>query len=72
MPKPLTTYEPSSREVDTGIGSYTEHWMREMSDGSYISRFDLVDGLKEMLENACDPGEKDALNAVIAWVKNKA
>jgi hypothetical protein len=71
MTKPLHSYEPTSREVYTGIGSYTEHFMEEMTNGSYISRFDLVDGLKEMLENACDPGEKDALNAVIAWV-NKA
>ena len=63
--KPLLRYEPASHDVNTGIGSYTESYMEKDEDGSYVNRFELRERLDLLLADACDPGEKDALNNVI-------
>lgn len=42
--------------------------MDEDKNGSYIHAGELRAALDKMLAEACDPGEKDALNSVIKLV----
>ena len=66
--KPLKRYGPTSKYVDTGIGGYDDPVMEEVSGGNYIDEDELRKRLKEMLESACDPGEKDALHSVLKLI----
>lgn len=61
----IPRYSPASKEVDTGIGGYTEVFMEKDDDGYYLNRLEVLAAVHKLLENACDPGETDALNNVI-------
>ena len=52
---------------DDGNGEYAD--MVKCQYGSYMSILDLEDRLKEMLKDACDPGEKDAINKMLDLLK---
>jgi hypothetical protein len=67
----ITRYSPASKEVDTGIGAYTEVFMEKDTDGYYMNRLEVLAGVHKLLENACDPGEFDALNNVIKMLEAK-
>lgn len=54
-------------DCDDGNGLYAD--MRECSYGSYVSIYDLQNRLNKMLEDACDPGEKDAINKMLDLLK---
>lgn len=58
-------YSPASKEVDTGIGGYTEVFMEKDADGFYVNRLEVLAAVHKLLVGACDPGETDALNNVI-------
>jgi hypothetical protein len=54
-------------ECDDGNGLQAD--MFESRYGSYVSYYDLQNRLKHMLEDACDPGEKDAINKMLDLLK---
>lgn len=65
MSNKITRYICS--ECDEGNGTFAD--MVECSYGSYVSIWDLENRLKKMLEDACDPGEKDAINKMLDLLK---
>lgn len=65
----ITRYSPASKEVGTGIGSYTEVFMEKDAGGYYVNRLEVLAGVHKLLENACDPGEHDALHNVIKMLE---
>jgi hypothetical protein len=65
----ITRYSPASKEVDTGIGTFTELFMEKDAGGYYVNRLEVLAGVHKLLENACDPGEFDALNNVIKMLE---
>jgi len=54
-------------ECDEGNGMFAD--MVKCDYGSYVSIWDLENRLKKMLEDACDPGEKDAINKMLDLLK---
>ena len=65
--KPLKRYGPATN-WESGIGEYSEPCMKEVSGGNYIDEDELRKRLNEMLESACDTGEKDALHSVLKLI----
>lgn len=54
-------------ECDEGNGMFAD--MVECQYGSYVCVYDLQSKLKKMLDDACDPGEKDAINKLLDLLK---
>jgi hypothetical protein len=62
--KPLKRYGPAT---DYHFGE-PYGVVEEQSGGSYINEDELRERLHKMLAEACDPGEKDALNSVLKLI----
>jgi hypothetical protein len=61
----IPRYSPASKEVDTGIGGYTEVFMEKDDSGYYVNRLEVLAEVNKLLDDACDPGERDALHGVL-------
>jgi hypothetical protein len=57
-----------------GVSTMHDAWtdpygiIEEQPGGGYINEDELRDRLTKMLAEACDPGEKDALNSVLKLI----
>jgi hypothetical protein len=65
--KPLKRYDAGT-EYDTGPDVCPYSIMVESPGGGYINEDELRERLNKMLAEACDPGEKDALNSVLKLI----
>lgn len=66
--KPLKRYAPSCPDQPLIDGGSLNLTMEEASGGHYIDEDELRQRLNVMLDQACDPGEKDALHAVLKLI----
>jgi hypothetical protein len=68
----IQRYSPNFKEQFHGIGSYFEAFMEKDKAGDYLNRDEILAAVHKMLENACDPGEHDALNNVIKLLEARS